>query len=188
MKKILLLLLILTSLALSQNYYKGLIFDDEAYQKIPTTAKILTRDLKSLPLSVSLKPYAPVVGNQGKTGTCTAWATAYGARTIVESIQSRRVSSPKTNTAVFSPSYIYNQIRYDKSCKYGIDISKALKLMENQGVAKLHQFAFDCNKSITKKTEKMHILIKLKIIKHSFSSMIKIKLSLLKRLSPKKSL
>ena len=86
MKKLLLLLMTLTSLAFSQTYYKGLVFDDNAYQNTPTTAKLLTRDFELLPPSTSLRAYAPTVGSQGQTGTCTAWATAYGARTILESI------------------------------------------------------------------------------------------------------
>ena len=149
MQKLLLLLLTLSSLALSQNYYKGLVFDDNAYQKTPTTAKLLSRDFELLPPSASLRAYAPTVGSQGQTGTCTAWATAYGARTILESITYNREYSPKTDNAVFSPSYIYNQIRHNQGCRRGTNIGRALTLMENQGVAKLNQFAFDCNKQIT---------------------------------------
>jgi hypothetical protein len=108
MKKLPLLLLIITSLALSQDYYKGLVFDDEAYENTPTTAKLLTRDFEFLPSSISLRPYAPTAGSQGQTGTCTAWATAYGARTIIESIQQNRKYSLKTDNAVFSPSFVYN--------------------------------------------------------------------------------
>ena len=66
MRKTLFFLLILTTLAFSQTYYKGLVFDDEAYQNTPTTAKLLTRDLELLPPSVSLRPYAPTVGSQGQ--------------------------------------------------------------------------------------------------------------------------
>ena len=149
MKKLLSLLLTLTSIALSQTYYKGLVFDDNAYQNTPTTAKLLSRDFELLPPSASLRAYAPTVGSQGQTGTCTAWATAYGARTILESISYNREYSPKTDSAVFSPSYIYNQIRHDQGCRRGTNIGRALTLMENQGVAKLNQFAFDCNKPIT---------------------------------------
>lgn len=134
MRKTLFFLLILTTLAFSQTYYKGLVFDDEAYQNTPTTAKLLTRDLELLPPSVSLRPYAPTVGSQGQTGTCTAWATAYGARTILESITKHREYSPQTDSAVFSPSFVYNQIRRDQGCKRGTNIERALTLIQNQGV------------------------------------------------------
>ena len=77
MRKILSLILTLTTLSFSQTYHKGLIFDDEVYQSIPRTAKLLTRDFEFLPTAVSLQSYAPTVGSQGATGTCTAWATAY---------------------------------------------------------------------------------------------------------------
>ena len=155
MKKTLSFLFLLTTLSFPQTYYKGLVFNDEAYQSIPKTAKLLTRDFELLPTAISLQPYAPTVGSQGKTGTCTAWATAYGARTILESITNNREYSPKTDTAVFSPSYVYNQIRTHQGCKRGTNIGRALSLMQNQGVAKLSYFKFDCNKPITQ-TDKKH--------------------------------
>lgn len=74
MKKIILLLLLFFSFAVSETYYTGLIFDDEAYDNAPRSATLLTRDITFLPSSVSLEAYAPEVGSQGETGTCTAWA------------------------------------------------------------------------------------------------------------------
>lgn len=164
MRKILSLILTLTTLSFSQTYHKGLIFDDEAYQNIPKTAKLLTRDFEFLPTAVSLQPYAPTVGNQGQTGTCTAWATAYGARTILESITNNREYSPQTDSAVFSPSYVYNQIRSYQGCENGTNIGKALTLIQNQGVAKLSNFRFDCNKPITQRDREFASAYKIKRI------------------------
>jgi len=169
MRKILSLILTLTTLSFSQTYHKGLIFDDEAYQNIPKTAKLLTRDFEFLPTAVSLQPYAPTVGNQGQTGTCTAWATAYGARTILESITKNREYSPQTDSAVFSPSYVYNQIRSYQDCEHGTNIGNALTLIQNQGVAKLSNFRFDCNKPITQRDREFASAYKIKDFKRLFS-------------------
>ncbi|NEW61165.1 DUF4384 domain-containing protein [Sulfurovum sp. bin170] len=169
MRKILSLILTLTTLSFTQTYHKGLIFDDEAYQNIPKTAKLLTRDFESLPTAVSLQPYAPTVGSQGATGTCTAWATAYGARTILESITNNREYSPKTDSSVFSPSYVYNQIRTRQGCDGGTNIGRALDLIQNQGVAKLSRFRFDCNKPITQMDRNHASAYKIKDFKTLFS-------------------
>ncbi len=59
-----------------------------------------------LPESANLQKYAPAVGDQGKQGSCVAWSSAYGARTILESV--RTGSDP--NSLKFSPAFLYNQI------------------------------------------------------------------------------
>ena len=147
--------IIVSTLAFAQEYSKGLVFDDEEYDNTPTTAKLLSRDFEILPSSISLRAYAPMVGNQGKTGTCTAWATAYGARTILESIEKHRKNRVSTTQNVFSPSYIYNQIRYHRGCQEGTNIGHALKLIKREGVAKFNQFGFNCNKSVTQYDRKL---------------------------------
>ena len=45
---------------------------------------LIMSDYKGVASSASLKEYCPTPGNQGSYGTCAAWSTAYGARTIVE--------------------------------------------------------------------------------------------------------
>jgi len=154
MKKTLLLLLFFSSSVFSQPFSTGLLFDDDAYDKIPITAK-LTRGAERLPLSVSLEAYAPSVGNQGQTGTCAGWATAYGARTILESISQHRLNRALTTKNVFSPSYIYNQIRLEAGCKRGTYIEDALKLMRDEGVAKFNHFGFNCNRVVSFKDKRI---------------------------------
>jgi len=168
MKKVLLLLALYFSSAFSQVYSTGLIFDDEAYQNTPKTAKLLTRDFKFLPVAVSLEAYAPEVGDQGHTGTCTAWATAYGARTIIESIAQHRLNKRLTTNSVFSPSYIYNQIRRYQGCQRGTSIGEALGLMKREGVAKFDHFGFDCNRMVRFKDKKLASSYKIKDYKKLF--------------------
>jgi hypothetical protein len=148
MKKVFISLLLFVSSAFSEVYHTGLLFDDEAYDNAPRSATLLTRDISRLPTSISLEAYAPRVGSQGRTGTCTGWATAYGARTILESLSYHRLNKTETTQNVFSPSYVYNQIRLDSSCQGGSYIHHALELMVNQGVAKWNRFGFDCNRAI----------------------------------------
>jgi len=148
MKKVFLSLLLFVSSAFSEVYHTGLLFDDEAYDNAPRSATLLTRDISSLPASVSLEAYAPEVGSQGKTGTCSAWATAYGARTMLESLAYNRLNKAQITENAFSPSYIYNQIRLKPNCQGGTYIHHALELMSNQGVAKFNTFGFYCNRVV----------------------------------------
>jgi C1A family cysteine protease len=125
----------------------GLLFNPKEYAKIPVAAK-LTRGFYNLPKSHSLKKYAPTPGNQGQTGTCTAWSTAYHAITISESVKLNRTDFNSTNKETFSPSFIYNQIRNDETCNNGTSIEVALQLMVSKGNMKISEFPFDCNATI----------------------------------------
>lgn len=73
----------------AQNYYLGLIEDQEAYRSIPQKAPLLTREYTTLPVRHSLQQYCPTPQNQGAYGTCTSWASAYAARTIAEAVNNQ---------------------------------------------------------------------------------------------------
>jgi len=181
MKKIVLILIFSLLFGYGREYPRGLIFDDEDYKKTPLTAKILTRDLKFTPPSFSLKQYSPKVGDQKDTGTCTAWATAYGARTIIESIQQDRKNRLISTKEVFSPFYVYNQIRTQKGCKEGTRISDALRLIKREGVAKFRYFGFDCNREVTNKDRKKALDYKISGYKRLFNIYDKNKVLLVKK-------
>jgi hypothetical protein len=74
MKKPLLPLLVcLFSLpAAAQEFSRGATLDPEIYNSLPQKAVQLSRDYADLPVSVSLKNYAPFPGSQGQYSSCTA--------------------------------------------------------------------------------------------------------------------
>ena len=84
-----------------QSYYKGALFNEEAYSKLPKKAPLATRSYEGLPKSFSLKQYAPLPGDQTDYGTCVAWASAYAARTISESVALNRRNQTETTQSVF---------------------------------------------------------------------------------------
>lgn len=90
-----------------------------------------------LPESVNLQRYAPEVGNQGQQGSCVAWSSAYGARTILEASR----SGQNANQLKFSPSFLYNQIGLD-GCQ-GSYILKAMEYMTKQGSVPYNQFPYN---------------------------------------------
>jgi C1A family cysteine protease len=121
-----------------QRYSKGALFDEEAYSKLPRKAALATRAYEGLPKSFSLKQYAPLPGDQTNYGTCVAWASAYAARTISESVALNRRNQTETTQNVFSPVYVYRNIRPDDpECLRGAQIYSALDLMRDSGAVRM---------------------------------------------------
>lgn len=92
-----------------------------------------------LPEAVSLARFAPDRKNQGQQGSCVAWSSAYGARTIIESAS----TAQDPNAVAFSPSFLYNQIGLD-GCQ-GSYLIKAMEFMTNKGSVPFNNFPYDEN-------------------------------------------
>jgi hypothetical protein len=121
-----------------QRYPLGAIFDEAAYSRLPRKAPLASRAYEGLPKSCSLKQYAPLPGDQTDYGTCVAWASAYAARTISESVALDRKDQTDTTRNAFSPVYIYRSIRPDDpECRQGAQIFVALDLMKDSGAVKM---------------------------------------------------
>jgi C1A family cysteine protease len=121
-----------------QGFPRGAILDEDAYNRLPRKAALATRAYEGLPKSFSLKPYAPQPGDQTDYGTCVAWASAYAARTISESVAISRKNQTETTQNAFSPVYVYRTIRPDDpECQQGARIFWALDLMKDSGAVKM---------------------------------------------------
>jgi hypothetical protein len=125
--------------ASAQEYSRGAELDPDLYNSLPRKAVQLSRGYTGLPASVSLKDYAPFPGNQGRYSSCTAWAAAFAARTISESLAINRYDRAQTSGSVFSPAFVYKSISSDPLCKQGTVISHALDLMRNTGVPRMSE-------------------------------------------------
>ncbi len=85
----------------------------------------------------SLKKYCPYPGNQGHYATCTAWASAYAARTISWAIQNNDTTQNNITNHAFSPTYLYKKIKQpiDYECLIGgTSTIAALEFMNKYGV------------------------------------------------------
>jgi hypothetical protein len=132
------LLFVMLALPLAaQSHPRGAILDQAVYNSLPQKAPLLTRAYTVLPPAASLKAYAPAPGSQGQYGTCTAWATAYAARTIAESLALSRTDIELSSRNAFSPAFTYKSISKDLSCKTGTAISDALDLFKTRGAVKM---------------------------------------------------
>lgn len=87
-------------------------------------------NLKAIPTSVSLN--SPPVGDQGAEGSCVAWGTTYAGRSTMW--QKTHTSSWSQSVNIFSPEYVYNQIKAATSCASGAYVTTGLKLLKSQGV------------------------------------------------------
>jgi hypothetical protein len=95
-----------------------------------------------LPEYINLQKFAPAVGNQGNQGSCVAWSSAYGARTIAEAAR----TGEDPNSLKFSPSFLYNQIGL-RNCE-GSYIIRAMEFMTNNGAVPYNEFPYndkDCS-------------------------------------------
>ena len=127
----------LVAVAQEPQYSMGLVLEDpETYEQFPKASKY--RDV--LPDRVDLSSRFPTPGNQGRQGSCTAWAVAYGARSYYDGLANGQGVSQQS---AFSPAYIFNQLRHKEpgSCS-GSQISAALNLLKTQGVARIEDFPY----------------------------------------------
>lgn len=147
------LLICFPVLAQDEHHATGLLPDDGTYNQLPRKAELISRDYKVLPSKHSLMMYCPEVKSQSKFATCTGWATAYAARTIMEAIKYGWTDKRKITSEAFSPLFVYALIKTkypkDDDCQEGTCIYDALKLMKEKGVSKFSSFDVLCADYVT---------------------------------------
>ena len=146
-----LILFLLAGTAFGQsNFYTGLNYSsDQDYQAMPKTAKYRA----FLPEKIDLSPMFPPPGDQGEQGSCVGWAVAYGARSYYAGVANSGKANKKN---VFSPAYVYNQIRLiEDDCGSGSNIPQALNLLQYQGVATISEFPYSETQCSKKPSEKI---------------------------------
>jgi len=127
----------------------GELIDTVQYQNIPLVPKV--RSFAPIPKAASLKQYCPIPGYQGQYGTCTAWASAYGARTISWAVKNNLTDVSDITNQAFSPSFIYTQTKgsNDHNCQFGSYIDKSVKVLKEAGAVFLTDLPYSCDPDIT---------------------------------------
>ncbi|MFZ4475766.1 MAG: cysteine protease, partial [Saprospiraceae bacterium] len=128
-----------------QEYERGLIFDDAAYDDFEMIFPEISRSYAALPEQISLKPFCPYPQKQ-KGGTCVAWASAYAARTISDAIINNWSNRKIITQEAFSPYFLYFYIKkgFDIHCDIGSHINDAINQMAIRGVPKHTDFQIAC--------------------------------------------
>ena len=96
-----------------------------------------------LPDSLDLSEFLPPIGNQGRQGSCTSWATTYYMKSMQERIES---GEPYTEDQIMSPSYTYNQI--SQGICEGTSFENTLNILKNKGAVPMETFGYldySCN-------------------------------------------
>lgn len=137
-------LAIWASSVFAQEFGLGFIPDDPARVALVPKVPVYRN---ALPPSVDLRGWLPPVGNQGPQGSCTAWATAYGAMSFMfrHAVSERMGAQASVPDIRFSPSYVYNQIHQGK-CS-GTSFISVLETINRNGALELAQFPYkatDC--------------------------------------------
>lgn len=115
----------------------GANLDQERYDKAEVFEPLAAGKWNNTPRQVSLLKYAPTRGQQGRQGSCVAWASAYAARTILHA----KATGQNPDAVRFSPAYLYNQIALS-GCQ-GAYMLDAMKTMKSNGGVPFDQFKYD---------------------------------------------
>jgi Bacterial Ig domain/Papain family cysteine protease len=84
-----------------------------------------------LPASYQLA--MPPVSNQGSEGSCVSFAVGYAARSS-EQYYRKNATSYSLSSNIFSPEFLYNQIKASSSCSSGSSILGALEFLKSTGI------------------------------------------------------
>lgn len=141
------ILLFVSICTYGQRYGTGLAFDDKAYNKTPIRTNLNNNEFNNLPSSYSLKANSPPPGNQLQLNTSPAWAVAWSAKSILESIQNGKAETNRVQKAA-SPAYLYHQTREisDKNCESGIGLNDALEFLKSEQISAFDDFLEFCPK------------------------------------------
>lgn len=124
--------------AISQFSQSGYDFNADTFSKSSVYEELdAGNPQNALPEAVSLLKFAPQRSNQGQQGSCVAWSCAYAAQTILTSA----ATGQNPDQIVFSPSYLYNQIRLE-GCQ-GSYLHRAMEAMKANGGVPLRQYPYN---------------------------------------------
>ena len=131
------------------NFFRGGELNKEVYERTEIYEPLADNVKNPLPDRVSLLQYAPTRKNQGKQGSCVAWASAYSARTILEARRTGR----NPDQVAFSPSFMYNQISFDHNTCQGSYIKLAMDDMMDRGAVPFNDFKYTDNECSRKPSQ-----------------------------------
>lgn len=129
----------------------GLIFDAPSYRGTPYKPFLARSSYAELPKSVSLEKYCPTPGDQGKYGTCAAWAIGYHMRTVLWGIQHEVTDRKRLDATAFSPTFLYELAKNpgDDDCQGGTNPIRVLDVVRDMGIPRLVTLPYACNQAPT---------------------------------------
>lgn len=135
----------------------GLSFDSEQWKTVEEEIDLTeyrdgtttTTNLKSssLPSKVDLRDtgFFPNIGNQGRYGTCVAWAVGYNLKTFMENRDLNQTNSSSSSSSQFSPKFLFVSIPDSEkgaNCR-GTNFYSALNVLQTTGITTLETVPYD---------------------------------------------
>jgi C1A family cysteine protease len=112
----------------------------DVVENVPVTTTQGLPDVASLPASKDLTSYFPPIGNQGRYGTCVAWATGYNMMSTIRGMKRGLSSSAMADRSnQISPLDLFVAIpdaKKGSNCG-GTNFESALDVMQQRGVASM---------------------------------------------------
>jgi C1A family cysteine protease len=127
-----------TECSTGENHSTGYLAEEEDLNVIPKDLNLAAFAESDLPSYASLEHKFPPIGNQGKYGTCVAWATAYNLKTALNATEkgwgSVELAKAENQT---SPKDLWLAIDGSKSCEDGTTYQGAFEALIQKGAASM---------------------------------------------------
>ena len=110
----------------------------------PVFALNTGKKANELPNVVSLRAHCPTPQYQGKNNACTAWATTYGALTIMRAVQSDVKDTAIVQRMSHSAAFVYNNlidVRTKNPCETGVGLRECLLFLQAKGACLTSNFS-----------------------------------------------
>lgn len=107
--------------------------NNSASQTIYLTKNVIVVDPPTEEPSITYEMKTPPIGNQGSEGSCAAWSIGYAARSI-DWYYKNTQSSFDYAVNIFSPEFLYNQIKFSSDCNSGTAMQTALDFIKLNGI------------------------------------------------------
>lgn len=125
----------------------GLVFDAASYRGTPYKPLLTRGTYESLPPRVSLERYCPTPGDQGRYGTCAAWAIGYHMRTVLYGLEHDITDRAKLDAIAFSPAFLYQMVKApdDVDCQAGSNPVLGFDTLKALGIPRAVTMPYTCN-------------------------------------------
>lgn len=128
--------------SLMAQVFMGCEVDTALANRLPRKAT-MTRDISNnIPPAASIQKYTPIPGDQGQTGTCTAWSSTYCCMSMAWAMKNGVTDRARITNNAFLPCYTYANIlsQNTTNCQAGTDIARACEWLKNTGAVKLSNY------------------------------------------------
>lgn len=127
-----------TIMAAGQTFVLG--FNDDRYAKVKDKVQPVTvPHLPVLPPQTDVRTDCSPVANQGKLGSCTAFASIKGFREFL-------LNHDHTGFVQLSPLFMYYEARWDKERDSGATLTDCMDVLDTTGVAPEASWPYDITK------------------------------------------